>query len=146
AGRFREAAACCRTLESIYHDAGHAEEAARYGNLASKYEERGASGAEIPASTPGTALVGAEPPSATAKEFTIAAPGPGIDVHAGESDMAEPAQPAAAASRGSGPSGLFFHAPTSASEPEPSSPETPEFSVAPQEAHSVESDLSNQWE
>jgi tetratricopeptide (TPR) repeat protein len=40
ASRFAEAAVCCRTLESIYHDAGHAEEATRYGELAEKYEER----------------------------------------------------------------------------------------------------------
>ena len=41
ASRFTEAAVCCRTLESIYHDAGHPEEATRYGELAAKYEERG---------------------------------------------------------------------------------------------------------
>ncbi len=38
AGRFTEAAVCCRTLESLYHDAGHPEEATRYGELAAKYE------------------------------------------------------------------------------------------------------------
>src|ERR1700690_969266 len=41
ASRFTEAAVCCRTLESIYHDAGHPDEATRYGELATKYEERG---------------------------------------------------------------------------------------------------------
>src|ERR1700739_2711516 len=40
AGRFAEAAVCCRVLESIYHDAGYPEEATRYGELADKYEER----------------------------------------------------------------------------------------------------------
>src|SRR5260370_26380710 len=39
AGRFPEAGVCCRTLESIYHDAGHADEASRYADLAAKYEE-----------------------------------------------------------------------------------------------------------
>src|SRR5205823_2446280 len=35
-----EAAVCCRTLESIYHDAGHPDDAHRYGEIAGKYEER----------------------------------------------------------------------------------------------------------
>ncbi len=43
ASRFTEAAVCCRTLESIYHDAGYPDEATRYGELATKYEERGSS-------------------------------------------------------------------------------------------------------
>src|SRR5205823_2749766 len=40
AGRFTEAAVCCRTLEQLYHDAGHPDEASRYSELAEKYEER----------------------------------------------------------------------------------------------------------
>ena len=40
AGRFTEAAVCCRTLEGIYHEAGYPDEATRYGELAQKYEER----------------------------------------------------------------------------------------------------------
>src|SRR5215475_2147323 len=40
AGRFAEAAVCLRTLEIIYRDAGHNDEASRYGDLAAKYEER----------------------------------------------------------------------------------------------------------
>ena len=40
AGRFGEAAVCCRNLEQLYHDAGHPDEASRYRDLASKYEER----------------------------------------------------------------------------------------------------------
>src|SRR5690348_17926981 len=38
ASRFTEAAVSCRTLESIYHDAGYPDEATRYGELAAKYE------------------------------------------------------------------------------------------------------------
>ena len=37
--RFAEAAVCCRTLESAYHDAGHPDEAVRYGELAARYEQ-----------------------------------------------------------------------------------------------------------
>jgi pilus assembly protein FimV len=40
AGRFTEAAVCCRTLEGLYHEAGYPDEATRYGDLAAKYEQR----------------------------------------------------------------------------------------------------------
>ncbi len=47
---FAEAAACCRTLESLYHDAGHPDDAVRYGELAARYEHSagGATAAGIP--------------------------------------------------------------------------------------------------
>jgi pilus assembly protein FimV len=40
AARFAEAGVCCRTLQSIYSEAGYPEEATRYGELASRYQER----------------------------------------------------------------------------------------------------------
>jgi len=40
AARFAEAAVCCRTLQTLYSEAGHPEEATRYGSLADRYEER----------------------------------------------------------------------------------------------------------
>ena len=40
AGRFAEAAICCRTLQNLYSEADHPEEATRYGELAERYEER----------------------------------------------------------------------------------------------------------
>jgi tetratricopeptide (TPR) repeat protein len=40
ASRFAEAALCCRTLQSVYSDAGYPDEATRYGELAERYEER----------------------------------------------------------------------------------------------------------
>src|SRR5277367_6136263 len=40
AGRFAEAGMCCRTLQSVYSDADHPEEATRYGELAERYEDR----------------------------------------------------------------------------------------------------------
>jgi tetratricopeptide (TPR) repeat protein len=42
AGRFAEAGMCCRTLQSIYSEADHPEEATRYGELAVRYEDRAA--------------------------------------------------------------------------------------------------------
>jgi pilus assembly protein FimV len=40
AGRFAEAAVCCRTLQDVYSEAGYPEEATRYGELANRYQER----------------------------------------------------------------------------------------------------------
>lgn len=40
AGRFAEAAVCCRTLQTLYSDAGYPDEATRYGELADRNEER----------------------------------------------------------------------------------------------------------
>jgi pilus assembly protein FimV len=40
AARFAEAGVCCRTLQSIYSEAGYPDEAARYGDLAHRYEQR----------------------------------------------------------------------------------------------------------
>jgi tetratricopeptide (TPR) repeat protein len=40
AGRFAEAALCCRTLQRVYSEADYPEEATRYGELAQRYEER----------------------------------------------------------------------------------------------------------
>jgi len=40
AGRFAEAALCCRTLQSVYSEAEYPEEATRYRELADRYEER----------------------------------------------------------------------------------------------------------
>ncbi len=37
AGRFAEAALCCRTLQSVYSEADYPEEATRYGELAERY-------------------------------------------------------------------------------------------------------------
>jgi tetratricopeptide (TPR) repeat protein len=40
AGRFVEAAVCCRTLQAVYSEAEYPDEATRYGELADRYEER----------------------------------------------------------------------------------------------------------
>jgi pilus assembly protein FimV len=40
AARLAEAAGCCRTLQTLYSDAGYPEEATRYGELADRYEGR----------------------------------------------------------------------------------------------------------
>jgi tetratricopeptide (TPR) repeat protein len=143
AARFTEAAVCCRTLESIYHDAGHPDEATRYGELATKYEERGsAAPAELslPAATHGESqgivreAVAAEaaPEEApiaidTATETAVAAAGSNVPLDApAESALASPA-PAP---------GNF----------EVQSAVIPENVVAEQVAAEKEIDLSAEWE
>jgi len=91
-GRFADAAMCCRTLQSVYSDAGHHDEASRYAELADKYESRAAQAAQAaqpaaqqetvhpeeahvevePASQPLPAWPASAPPAAHAEEFTVA--------------------------------------------------------------------------
>ena len=101
AGRFAEAGVCCRTLESVYHDAGHADEASRYGDLAAKYEERTGTAPSAPQEGPTVAS-----PATVMQEFEISVPTP------------EPAQDAKVEAAAEitpeikptvTPSGLFFH-------------------------------------
>jgi len=42
AARFADAGVCCRTLQSVYSEAGYPEEATRYGELAERHEHRSA--------------------------------------------------------------------------------------------------------
>ena len=46
---FAEAAVCCRTLASVFHDAGHPDEAVRYTELAARYEQNAGGGTAVPA-------------------------------------------------------------------------------------------------
>ncbi len=86
--RFTEAAVCCRTLEGVYSDAGFPDEAVRYGELASRYEQtselaasktrvaKATSAAEAPLASRAAAAGGAAPwPVASAtptiEEFAI---------------------------------------------------------------------------
>ena len=142
AGRLAEAAVCCRTLESIYHDAGHADEASRYGELAGKYEERGPIGIAAPQETvPEPILVEMHVESEEeVPAAPVEAPGPVPPI----------TQAAAAASATpSKASGLFWHAPAApaAAPAKSQSPEVPEFEVQPAaEVAEAEIDLSEEWE
>jgi pilus assembly protein FimV len=130
AGRFGEAAACLRTLESLYRDAGHNDDASRYADLAAKYEER--SGAV----------------SGTAKAQEVASPAPAVaefEVAAPVADL-EPEVPAEVGSQEipqtiATPSGLFFHG---AAPPVPTQPEVQETTVPEQNV--AGGDVSSEWE
>src|SRR5438445_108600 len=139
ASRFAEAAVCCRTLERIYHAAGHVDEATRYGELADKYEERTSIGIAAPQeSIPEPILVEmhVEPEEETAAA-PVAAPAPVAPV--AKAAAAAPATSAKA-------SGLFWHAPAAPAK-EASAPEPAEFEVQPApEVAEAEIDLSEEWE
>jgi pilus assembly protein FimV len=134
AGNFAEAGVCCRTLQSIYHDAGHAEESTQ---------------APAPPMQP----------AATASEFEIAAPEPMVQ----SDDLGETTVPVRvtapsvpAMHKPAGRSGLFFHAPAPPSTtktqapvpPAPPAPATPpaDFAIAPEPQAPAEADLSSEWE
>jgi pilus assembly protein FimV len=132
ASRFTEAAVCCRTLESIYHDAGYPDEATRYSELAAKYEERGSA---VPAELNLPAVMPVEPKAAV-PEALVADTAPEAPIAAGApTEVAE----AAAASN------LFFHAPAVPA-PTSKAPEPADFEVQSTVASEKEIDLSAEWE
>ena len=71
AGRFTEAAVCCRTLEGVYKEAGFAEEAGRYGQLASQYEDCAAAASSAATAEPAVGITApVQEPTAQA-EFAV---------------------------------------------------------------------------
>ena len=128
AGRFGEAAVCCRNLEQLYHDAGHPDEASRYRDLASKYEER-------TSSKPHKELAAAA--AAMPFEAPTIAP-PGFDHFASDEGAGAPASSVSESSA----SGLFFHQGASSTAPASS-----DFEVrAEPPAADGEIDISAEWE
>jgi tetratricopeptide (TPR) repeat protein len=131
--RFTEAAVCCRTLESVYHDAGYPDEALRYGELATRYEQT----VEAAPSPAGIAAAGALAASA-ASGGGAAAP-----------VISAAAFPAVAPMSASAPAPW----PMASRVSEDEMPAHQEFAVqemavdAPSDAHSEPSvDLSSEWE
>jgi tetratricopeptide (TPR) repeat protein len=141
AGNFGEAALCCRTLESIYHDAGHPEEAARYGDIAGRYEERASSAASAVDSA-AAALPTASPASREFEVHTPPAPA--------ETPAPWPTEAAEASLAPEGP-GLFFHAPIAPPAASSAIPASSAISAEPREAakplvSDSEIDLSSEWD
>ena len=123
--RFTEAAVCCRTLETVYRDAGHPDEAARYGDLAERYEQ-----------SAGVAPDRAEPSAIDIPRFTAS------------TYAAEPAdQPEAEVEEDASPADWRMVEPN-APESEVEAVEHPEFTVHEVPAHepSDANDLSSEWE
>ncbi len=139
-GRFAEAATCCRNLEVLYHDAGHPDEATRYGELAGKYEARATAPAsfdaqELPSAPTPEPHATPEPQASVSAAHRPEAP-QAVEIH-----PEPPAQPATA----SRPSGLFWHAPAA-----PPAVATPVASASPELSKAAaperEIDLSEEWE
>lgn len=130
AGRFAEAAVCCRTLQRIYSDAGYPEEASRYGDLADRYEERSAkpeSAISPRVSAPRAAAAHVE--QEASPEFAIQAPEEEAITIEEEVPAGESASPWPAA--------------------EPAAHEATEFAVTQEPAADsvpAEIDLSSEWE
>jgi len=70
AERFAEAGVCCRTLQSVYSEAGYPEEATRYGELADRYEQRSSTST----SAPSIVQLASAPPETDSEEISIASP------------------------------------------------------------------------
>ncbi len=127
AGRFGEAAVCCRNLEQLYHDAGHPDEASRYSDLAGKYEERAS--AKPPTEIDANDAIRVAPASIATPDF-------------GHFAAAEVAETPAISAPAPLSSGLFFHQPGS-----PAASASSEFEVragAPTEESEI--DISAEWE
>jgi tetratricopeptide (TPR) repeat protein len=154
AERFAEAAMCCRTLQRLYSDAEHPEEATRYGELAQRYEERssisapGAS-AEAPKVRDAAPRAGATRASAVEQDQSEdGVPEFSIEENSAEAipEEAKPEKKSAGAKASPWPE-TTRHAETSAE------PAAPEFAVtddsstiAPAEPASAEIDLSSEWD
>ena len=159
AGRFAEAAVCCRTLESIYHDAGHAAEASKYSDLAARYEQRSApknaapavAEAPIPVSAPAPVPVA---PSVPEFEISVPSPDPLSEAEAAVAQSASELS-ASGSNASATHSGLFLQqsAPVAAPEMPVATPPAPmpqDFSVAapaePATEPAAQSDSAEAWE
>ncbi len=73
--RFTEAAVCCRTLESVYHDAGYPDEAVRYGELAARYEQSADAKSSSSSSSSLSSVAAAAAASAAPAARAVSVPG-----------------------------------------------------------------------
>ncbi len=137
AGRFAEAAICCRTLQTLYSDADHPDEATRYGELAERYEER----SSLP-----TASASAEEP-----HIFLDAPAAPLKFQQPESDVPEFSVDEASAEEAGVEASAPEAAPVAQAWPTSSEPEfsvVDESAAAPAEATTgtAEIDLSSEWD
>ncbi|MBV9624844.1 MAG: tetratricopeptide repeat protein [Acidobacteria bacterium] len=130
AGRLAETATCCRTLESLYHESGYAEEATRYGDLAARYEERAKEQSSAAVHKPAPSIK----PAAAA-----------VDAVSQSAAAARQAAPPLEAAKAA-PGGLFFHAAAPSQASQGPAFAHPEFSVLPHADQEDAIDLSAEWE
>jgi pilus assembly protein FimV len=84
AARFAEAGVCCRTLQNIYSEAGYPEEATRYGELATRYQDRSAAPALTDSRSETAAVEAALPEISLAAAASVSAPWPSAVPQAAE--------------------------------------------------------------
>jgi tetratricopeptide (TPR) repeat protein len=136
AGRFDEAAHCCEILQGVYSEAGHAEPARQYSDMAAKYRER--HGEPAAAAAPTYEMPVAAPPT---YEMPVAAAAPPAEAAPAEHSMvdfsfdsySDTAAPPVAA-----PPQEFAMDATPAA--------APVEAAAPQAESAHEIDLSSEWE
>jgi tetratricopeptide (TPR) repeat protein len=145
AGRFAEAAVCCRTLQTVYSDAGYPDEATRYGELADRYEER--------TSGPAPAVSDEDAPiylDAAPQAVETAVPEFSIDTASHEEEAAQPAavvaEAPAAAPWPAGHAGSEEITVEAASENEFAVVEETPAAAAEPEPAAAEIDLSSEWD
>jgi tetratricopeptide (TPR) repeat protein len=141
AGRFADAAVCCRTLQSLYSEADHPEEATRYGELAERYEERTAAPPTTATEDDAPIFIDAPAPSAKQPEPAVAE----FSIDDAPAEIAEPQ-----------PESTDAEEPVSAKPASPwparaESPSEPEFAVVDESATAesaspAEIDLSSEWD
>ncbi len=119
--RFTEAAVCCRTLESVYHDAGYPDEAVRFGELAARYEQN-AEAAPLTSTSITSTFTGTSAHAIASSAAAAPAPWPTAPSPAPGHEIAAAAHPEFAIQE------LSAHAPSSS------------------DAHELSSDLASEWE
>ncbi len=151
AGRFAEAAVCCRTLQNVYSEAEHPDEASRYGELAERYEERSSGLTVHDSGEEAHTFIDAQAPEAESVEAEVAefaiedAPAE-VTIEEAETSAAEE-QPEEATVQPASPWPAAAPVEHASSEPEfavvdESASAQPEEAAAAQE----EIDLSSEWD
>jgi tetratricopeptide (TPR) repeat protein len=158
ASRFAEAASCCRTLQRVYSEADHPEEATRYGELAERYEERSSISPPGAPADDAPIFRDAAPPARAAKarsqqEDKVEASVPEFSIE--DPSVEEPAIPEEAPEEATPVAKVASPWPTVADDTEEIAVEAdaPEFVVADESpatesaaAGSSEIDLSSEWD
>ena len=152
ASRFAEAGMCCRTLQTLYSDAGYPEEATRYGELADRYEERSSNhemaAVTHEASTAGTFSEAHQQTESEAYEQAEAAPEFSIDEAPAERSVDNESPAVAEAEVPSSPwptVSAHAHEPKIEAEELPVVAETAQH-LAEAAAPTEEIDLSSEWD
>jgi tetratricopeptide (TPR) repeat protein len=154
AGRFAEAAICCRTLQALYSEAEYPDEATRYSELAERYEERSATPAMAPEEEAHIFLDSqplasqAEESGEAQEEIQIAEPEFSVDAGSGEDAATESEESShtSAAAESAWPAASTHTAEEMAVTP--AEPDVPVLAVSTPEgsASAAEIDLSSEWD